>query len=297
MGRLVWKTVLKESHVINRLGKLYVVATPIGNLSDITQRAIIVLKEVDLIAAEDTRHSLRLLQHYQINTSMVSLHEYNEKTKYEKIVQKLLQGCSVALISDSGTPLISDPGYCLVRAAREHNVEIIPIPGACAAIAALSAAGLPTNKFVFEGFLPAKQQARLQCLKELKNEFRTIIFYESPHRIIMLLKDMLEVYGPERCVVLARELTKLHETIHGDSLLVLLNWLDVRKEQHCGEFVVLVAGLEKPDKQELSESDIKVLTVLLEELSIKQASHLAAKITKKKKNSLYKMALELSEEF
>lgn len=278
--------------MIIQSGHLYIVATPIGNLEDVSQRAITVLKKVDLIAAEDTRHSAKLLAHYGIQTTMISLHEHNEKVRCDRILQKILEGVSVALISDSGTPLISDPGYRLVHEAREHRITVIPIPGPCAAICALSAAGLPSDRFVFEGFLPSKKEARLKRLEKLEQEMRTMIFYEAPHRIIALLKDMVQIFGGDRHAVIARELTKRYETIHGSALHAVLDWLEARTEQHCGEFVVLVSGKNKPIKGTLSEEDTRILKVLLKELSTKQAASLAAKITGKKKALLYQRAVE-----
>jgi 16S rRNA (cytidine1402-2'-O)-methyltransferase len=271
--------------------QLFIVATPIGNLQDISQRAIETLEQVDLIAAEDTRHSKRLLNHLGVTTKMISLHEHNEEKQIAKILELLGQGKSIALISDAGTPLVSDPGYRLVYEVRKSNIDVVPIPGACAAIAALSASGLPSDRFLFEGFLSAKQNARLQHLEKLKSETRTIIFYESPHRISVMLQDLLTVFGSERYVVIARELTKLYETIRGDELSNLIEWFELNTEQHCGEFVVLVKGKQKIKKENLTDEDKRILKVLLEELPVKQASHLASKITGKKKNAFYKEAL------
>jgi len=272
---------------------IYIVATPIGNLGDISERAIETLKSVDLIAAEDTRHSRKLLQHFDIETPMISLHEHNEKIKSEKIFELIEQGKSVAIISDAGTPLVSDPGYPLVHEAQERNIDVIPIPGPCAAITALSASGLPSDRFIFEGFLSAKQNARIKKLEEFLYETRTMIFYESPHRILEALKDMRTVFGDDRYVVVARELTKLYETIHGDSLDHLIQWMEEDPHQQAGEFVVLITGVEKVKTDSVAEEDEKILKILLEELSVKQASQLAAKITGKKKNILYEMALGL----
>jgi len=271
---------------------LYVVATPIGNLDDISQRAIDTLKQVDLIAAEDTRHSSKLLKHFNIATKMMSLHDYNEAQQTQQILQKLKQGKSIALISDAGTPLISDPGYHLVSEIRKAKIEVVPIPGACAMIAALSVSGLPSDRFRFEGFLPAKQHARLEYLKNLKTETATLIFYESPHRILKSLQDMITIFGGDRRVVIARELTKKFETVYDDTLQNLLQWFIDHSEQQCGEFVILVHGETKQKTAEITEKDIEILNILLEELSVKQAAHLAAKITGKKKNALYKLALK-----
>lgn len=275
-----------------KTGTLYLIATPIGNLSDITFRALDVLKKVQLIAAEDTRHSRKLLQHYQITTPMISLHNFNEVTRVSQLMERLEGGESVGLISDAGTPLISDPGYSLVRAAQEGNFPVVPIPGACAAIAALCAAGLPTDRFIFEGFLPAKTVARKERLSDIKDEPRTIVFYESPHRIKAMLKDLITILGPARRVTMARELTKQFETIHQDEAAQLLEWIEKNPEQQLGEFVLVVAGSES--EKNLSTMDVdNILAILVAELPTKQAASLCAKITGHKKNELYERALLL----
>jgi 16S rRNA (cytidine1402-2'-O)-methyltransferase len=271
---------------------LYIVATPIGNLADISERAIHVLKSVDLIAAEDTRHSRYLLDHYAIRTPTLSLHNFNEQQRSTQLLMQLQQGKSIALISDAGTPLISDPGYSLVQAAQTHGIKVIPIPGACAAIAALSAAGLPTDRFIFEGFLPIKKTARLQALKNLRDETRTLIFYEAPHRIVALLEDMAVALGAEREVAVARELTKLFETIKTGTLAELLTWIKIDHHQQKGEFVVLVKGA--PEKKPAAEkAALTTLNILLGELPMSQAVNLTAKISGEKKNKIYELALEL----
>ncbi len=270
---------------------LYIVATPIGNLEDISERAISVLNAVDIIAVEDTRHSSRLLKHYGIGTTMVSLHEHNEKNEVENFISRLQSGQSVALISDAGTPLISDPGYQLVKAASEAAIKVSPIPGPSALIAALSSSGLASDAFIFEGFLPSKNVARVKKLEKLKNEHRTLIFYEAPHRILSCLKDMVEVFGADRQVVIARELTKTFETIKGDALANLLPWIEADINQQRGEFVVLVKGKEKELDSVTSQAEF-ILETLMAELPLKQASTLAAKITGLKKNSLYQLGLE-----
>ncbi len=272
---------------------LYVVATPIGNLGDISARAIETLKNVDLIAAEDTRHSRKLMNHFAINTPMLSLHAYNESKRTEILLKKLQQNRSIALISDAGTPLISDPGYVLVKKVRGNGIPVISIPGPCALITALSASGLKSDRFVFEGFLPEKKLARQNKLKDLLYETRTIIFYEAPHRILDLMEDMLLIFGSERQGVLARELTKTFETIHEGSLEQLKIWLTEDSNQQRGEFVVLVKGNEHA----LKDSDLeiqRILQLLLAELPIKQAATLASKITHEKKNKLYAQALALT---
>jgi 16S rRNA (cytidine1402-2'-O)-methyltransferase len=270
---------------------LYVVATPIGNLTDITHRAIEVLQSVALIAAEDTRHSGRLMAHFNIKTPMISVHDHNERQRVGTIVNKLAEGESVALISDAGTPLISDPGFILVRAVREAGFKVVPIPGCSAVITALSAAGLASNNFIFEGFLPAKRVGRKQKMQEMRDDERTVIFYESTHRIIDSLQDMLDVYGADRYVVIARELTKTFETIHGDSLEKLLEFVKSDSNQQKGEFVVLVSGAEPRIEESMTLETLRILDLLVAELPVKQACAIAAKITGEKKNALYQQAL------
>ncbi len=276
-------------------GTLYVVATPIGNLGDMTPRAIEVLQQVDLIAAEDTRHSGTLLQHFGIHTSCIACHDHNERQIAAGLVERMQRGESIALISDAGTPLVSDPGYYLVRSAREAGVPVVPIPGASAMIAALSVSGLPSDRFSFEGFLPAKSSARRQRLQTLADDSRTLIFYESTHRIEESLADMAVVFGPERYVVIAREITKRFETVYGDTLANLIAWIVADANQTRGEFVVMVHGAEAPETREIDAEAERVLKLLLEELPVKQAATLAAKITGAKKNALYQFALGLSE--
>lgn len=275
------------------MSELYVVATPIGNLSDISARAIEALKQVDLIACEDTRHSARLLNHLNIQKPLLSYHDHNETEQTRNLIGKLQAGQSIALISDAGTPLISDPGYQLVRQAHENNITVVPLPGPCALITALSASGLPSDRFTFEGFLPAKQQARLECLEKLKTEARTLIFYESTHRITASLEDMVKVFGSDRRAVVARELTKAFETLRGDELGNLSAWVKEDANQRKGEVVLLVRGAEAQDQDEVRVEAEKILAILLEELPVKQAAQLAAKITGGKKNALYQMALEM----
>lgn len=270
----------------NKTGILYIVATPIGNLQDITIRAIEILKTVDRIAAEDTRHSAYLLKHFSINKPTLSLHEFNEQKRLKILLAHLQKGESIALISDAGTPLISDPGFHLVKEAKKLGIDVIPIPGPCAAIAALSVAGLPTDKFVFEGFLPVKQESRCNRLKQLLNETRTLIFYEAPHRLLSVLKTLVEVFGPTRKAVVARELTKVHETIIAADLQDLVTRFETYPEEQRGEIVILIAGCAAEKK-----NDEKVLNILLQELSVKQAVTLASKITGERKNILYEKAL------
>ncbi|MES2998147.1 MAG: 16S rRNA (cytidine(1402)-2'-O)-methyltransferase [Pseudomonadota bacterium] len=272
---------------------LYIVATPIGNLGDISARAIETLRSVDCIAAEDTRHARKLLNHFAINTPVLSLHEHNESERSEMLLKRLQQNKTIALISDAGTPLISDPGYILVKKIRQNKIPVIPIPGPCALIAALSASGLDCHRFIFEGFLPEKKIARQKKLKNLLHETRTLIFYEAPHRILDLIEDMLSLFGPKRTVVLARELTKIFETIHEGNPEQLKTWLSDDKNQQRGEFVVIVKGNEQVSTPSALEVQ-RILALLLNELPIKQAASLAAKITHEKKNKLYAQALALT---
>ncbi|MBU0901350.1 MAG: 16S rRNA (cytidine(1402)-2'-O)-methyltransferase [Gammaproteobacteria bacterium] len=280
------------------LGSLYVVATPIGNLDDISARALNILRSVALVAAEDTRHSARLMQHFGIGTPLAACHEHNERDQGGRFLARLLAGEDVALISDAGTPLISDPGYHLVRQARAAGVAVVPVPGACALIAALSAAGLPSDRFIFEGFLPAKAAGRRARLEQVKEEPRTLIFYEAPHRILECLQDMQAVFGDERPALLARELTKTFETLKGMPLAELAAWVAADSNQQRGECVVLVAGWQAPEGEEAVSSEaLRVLNLLLAEMPLKRAAALAAEITGVRKNVLYQAALEQQKDF
>ena len=279
-------------------GTLYLVATPIGNLADITQRAIDVLGQVDIIAAEDTRHSQRLLSHLGIKTKMLAYHEHNEDRMTDRLLTELAAGKSVALISDAGTPLISDPGYRLVTQAHDADMEgrvrVVPVPGVCAAIAALSAAGLATDAFAFEGFPPAKHGSRLHFFEQLAEQHRTMIFYVSCHKIIDTLKDMQSVFGADRRIAFARELTKTFETIKRTTLSVLVDWVEADENQRKGEIVLVLEG------KAVAPSDDKrldhYLSVLLAELPVKQCVKLVVKLTGEHKNDVYKRALELKQE-
>lgn len=277
--------------MMEKQGTLYVVATPIGNLDDMTPRAVEILEQVDLIAAEDTRHSGRLLQHFSITTRSQSCHDHNEREQAPKFVAKMLAGDSIALISDAGTPIVSDPGFHLVREARHAGIRVVPVPGASAMITALSASGLPSDRFIFEGFLSSKPAGRRQRLQEIADETRTLIFYESTHRIDGSLADMAEIFGAERQAVVARELTKRFETIHGDSLGNLIEWMNDDSDQRRGEFVVMVHGAAAIDGNEIDAETERVLKLMLDDLPMKQAAALTAKITGYKKNALYKLAL------
>lgn len=268
-------------------GTLYVVATPIGNLGDMTPRAVEVLQRVTRIAAEDTRHSSGLLRHFGIHTPLLALHEHNEREASVEVIRRLRQGENIALISDAGTPLISDPGFPLTRLAHEAGIRVVPLPGACALIAALSAAGLPTDRFAFEGFLPPKSAARRHALESLAGERRTLAFYEAPHRLLETLQDMTAVFGPERLAVLARELTKTFETLRRAPLGELLEFVRDDTDQQRGETVLLVHGASPPAADALADEPRRIAALLAAELPVKQAAALAAKITGAKKNQIY----------
>ena len=272
-------------------GVLYVVATPIGNLADITDRAKTVLGTVELIAAEDTRHTGRLLQHLNINSKLISLHDHNERQKAFILVEHLQKGKNIALVSDAGTPLISDPGFFLVREVREAGIKVIPIPGACAMVTALSASGIATDRFIFEGFLPSKAGARRKQLQSLANESRTLVFYESTHRIEDCLTDMGETFGNKRQATIARELTKTFETIHSDSLENLVIWMQSDSDQKRGEFVVIVAGNQQSLTASEAEAD-RIVDLITPHLSLALATSVAADITGERKKNLYQRALQ-----
>lgn len=275
-------------------GILYCVATPIGNLEDITARALRILAEVSKVYAEDTRVTRRMFAHFGIQNTLESLHDHNETSRVAQIQRELAEGMSVALVSDAGTPLISDPGYKLVNALGAAGCKIVPVPGASALIAALSVAGLPTDRFAFEGFLPAKSVSRRKLLTGLEAESRTLVFYESSHRIADLLEDMLAVFGGERQIVVLRELTKLYESIYRGTATEILQHMAADSDRSRGEFVVVVAGKvcdESADALAVLNAD-KVLAVLLEVLPVKQAAAVAARLTGLPKNQLYRQALE-----
>ena len=273
-------------------GTLYVVATPIGNLDDLSTRARQILSSVQLIAAEDTRHSGKLLQLIGCNTPMLSLHEHNEEHRWQELLERLQQGMNIALISDAGTPLISDPGYLLVSELSQRGIRVVPIPGPCAAIAALSVAGLSTGRFVFEGFLPVKAGKRRERLGELLREERTLVFYEAPHRCQETLQDMLTVMGGERRIAVCRELTKLHEaTYYGDLATLAARALEDHSLSR-GELVFVVAGAESEARSALSVDVEKLLSALLEELPASQAAKLAARISGSDRAALYEMAVQ-----
>jgi 16S rRNA (cytidine1402-2'-O)-methyltransferase len=282
---------------VNCYGKLYVVATPIGNLADMTFRAVEVLKTVDLIAAEDTRHVKMLLQHYGITNKLVSLHQYNEDKASSVLLEKLRAGQFIALVSDAGTPLLSDPGMPLVKMVKDAGLDVVPIPGACALIAALSAAGLPVTQFSFEGFLPRTSSARKTFFSERVMAPKTWIFYESCHRILASLQDMAEVLPLDRQIVIARELTKLHETIVKTSLRSALELVEQNNNMRKGEFVVIVDGaVADKNEQIITPEQKKLLQVLLQECSIKTAVAMAVEITGARKKLLYQVALIINNE-
>lgn len=265
---------------------LHVVATPIGNLSDLTPRALETLRTVDAICAEDTRHTGQLLSHFGLSTPLLALHEHNEEAIAARIVARLQQGQSLALVCDAGTPLVSDPGYRLVRAARAAGIRVSPVPGACAAIAALSVAGLPSDRFVFEGFLPAKPSARREHLRTLVSEPRTLVFYESSHRIAESLADLVAVFGAQRPAAIARELTKLFETVLDGELAALLAQVEADQNQRKGEFVVMVQGAAADADARLAEGR-RVHALLRDHLPPSTAAKLAAEITGAPRKALY----------
>ncbi|WP_413693676.1 16S rRNA (cytidine(1402)-2'-O)-methyltransferase [Psychromonas sp. KJ10-2] len=284
---------MSENNQLNNevSAKLYIVATPLGNIGDITYRAVEILKNVDLIAAEDTRHSGKLLSYYQISKPTFPLHDHNERQRGSVLIEKIKAGQSVALISDAGTPLISDPGYHLVNECREAGVDVVPVPGACAAITALSAAGLPSDRFSFEGFLPVKEKAKTEKLTALSEETQTMIFYESPRRMQDTVKHIINIMGEERKLVVARELTKMFESYYVLPAGEMLEWL-ASDSNHCrGEFVLMVAGATN-DQGALSVEAINTLTLLKKELPLKKAAAITAEIHHLKKNDLYKWGLE-----
>ena len=274
-------------------GLLYVVATPIGNLADITLRALETLKNVDAIAAEDTRHTSGLLSHFGISKKLIAVHEHNEHQSAEKLLTQLKAGENIALVTDAGTPGISDPGAVVVDLVRKAGIKVVPIPGVSAVIAALSASGIMQNGFLFHGFLPASGAARRKALEGLKDQTVTLVFYEAPHRIVESIHDMANVLGAERRVTFARELTKTFETIYTCNLSEAVAWLETDTNQQRGEFVLLIEAAAIKNAEEISEDSQRVLKLLLSELPLKQAVKLATEITNEKKNDLYELALAL----
>ena len=278
---------------MNQTGILYIIATPIGNLQDITQRALETFAQVDLIAAEDTRHSGLLLNHYGIKKPFFALHDHNEQQKADLLVEKLQQGTNIALISDAGTPLISDPGFHLVRKCRQAGLKVVPLPGACAAITALCASGIASDRFCFEGFLPAKTKARKDKLQNIAEEDRTLIFYESTHRILDTLEDIEAVLGADRYIVLAREITKTWETISGDTVSNLRQWLAEDPNRTKGEMVLIIEGKPKTeDNDKINPQAIKALQLIAKELPLKKAAAIVAELYGYKKNALYQFGID-----
>lgn len=273
---------------------IYIVATPIGNLSDITIRGLEVLREVDYIAAEDTRHTRKLLDYHGISSKLVAYHEHNELEKSLVLISDVQDGKSIALVSDAGTPLISDPGHALVSLAKKEGVKVVPIPGPSALIAALSSSGLPCGRFIYEGFLPAKQKAKKDMLELYRYEVRTVVFYESPHRIVNSLEVLADLF-PERQIVIARELTKRFETITGGSAAELLSWTLADSDQQRGEFVLLLSGASKQCDEDLQNQE-KLLARLVEYLPSKKAVQLVTEFYGGDKKSLYAKAVVLRNE-
>jgi len=274
-------------------GTLFIVATPIGNLDDITFRAVEILKSIDIILAEDTRHSKKLLKHLNIEKPIRAFHEHNEREKTKVIISEIRSGKSIALISDAGTPLISDPGYFLVAQAKKEGLKVVPIPGPSALITALSASGLASDSFTFLGFLPSKQTARVKLLKSLVGRTETSIFYESPKRILATLTDMHSIYGDSREVCLAKELTKVFETIQTGSIPNLIDYLTIDQNHQKGEFVILISATDKIDIAKAEAQLNSLLPILCAELGASKAAKLAAKITGIDKKQCYKRALDL----
>lgn len=280
---------------MNTTGTLYVVATPIGNLEDITLRAIRILKEVDMIAAEDTRHSLKLLQRYGISTKMVPYHQHNQKHQTLRLVRLLARGESIALISDAGTPLISDPGQALVAASQEGGISVVPIPGASALTCALSAFGIPVENTIFAGFLPAKKADRLSRLKQLHAHHGNIVFYEAPHRVLRSLEDMRAVFGDDCEACIAREMTKIHEEIRRDTLAGLITWVTSMASSQKGEFVIAIVSSGPPSEDSKEQID-HMLDILLDEMSASKSAEVASRLRGVSRNSLYRRALQLRDD-
>ena len=275
---------------------LYVVATPIGNLQDISLRALEVLKTVDAIAAEDTRHTSHLLSHFAIQKKLIAVHEHNEQKSAQILLERLRAGESIALVTDAGTPGISDPGAIVVDVLREAGVSVVPVPGASAVVAALSASGITANGFMFQGFLPASGSQRRKVLEGLKAYVSTLVFYEAPHRIIECVEDLATVLGPERRITIAREITKTFETFHRCALQDAKMWLESDLNQQRGEFVLMVEATALLEQADISEDVGRILRLLLADLPLKQAVKLATEITGVKKNILYEYALKLKDE-
>ncbi|MBE0484196.1 MAG: 16S rRNA (cytidine(1402)-2'-O)-methyltransferase [Bacterioplanes sp.] len=279
---------------LSQAGTLYVVATPIGHLADLTERARHILATVDIVACEDTRHTSKLLQHLGVRKPLLSVHDHNERDRLQHIKTLLDQGQSIALVSDAGTPLISDPGYVLVQDLRQHHYRVVPIPGVSAIITALSAAGLPTDRFTFEGFLPHKSGAKREKLEAQAQDARTLVYYEAKHRILDTLQMMADVFGEDRLACVARELTKTFETFYHGTLPQILQQLQSDSDQQKGEFVVMVTGNSQPASASDIDSD-KLFRLLLAELPPKKAAAIVAELTGQNKKDLYQVALQLKQ--
>ena len=279
---------------MNNLGKLYVVGTPIGNLDDLTFRSLATLKKVALIAAEDTRHTGKLLQHFDISTPQISYHEHNRLSRLDELLNILSQGQDIALVTDAGMPGISDPGYELIKACIEAKIEVVPIPGVTAVITALAVSGLPTERFCFEGFLPGKEKLRQERLESLKTETRTMVFYEAPHKLIKTLEDLRETFGPTRKIVLGRELTKLYEEIWRGTVAEAIN-LYLANKTPKGEFTIVVMGNNRFDTIQLSDEELKreLKQIIEGGVNRSQASRQLAQVTNLSRSRLYKLALEI----
>ncbi|MCF6345271.1 MAG: 16S rRNA (cytidine(1402)-2'-O)-methyltransferase [Thiomicrorhabdus sp.] len=287
------ESTINTTSEITKQGTLFIVATPIGNLKDITQRAVETLEAVDWVAAEDTRHTRPLLQSLGINQSLISLHDHNEAQRSVQLLQRLQQGETGALVSDAGTPLINDPGYHLVKLLREHNINVVPIPGASAVITALCAAGLPTDRFSYEGFLPAKSGKRCLVLAGLKEDVRTLVFYESPHRVQATLLDLKHVFGGDRVMSVARELTKKFEQFVQGTVDEVIAYFDANSDKVRGEFVLMVAGAKEKKAVALSEWDGLIEVLLKQNLPVKQISEIIAEYAGIKKKPVYSRVLEI----
>ena len=285
---------MKSSDILLQ-GTLYVIATPIGNLGDMTLRAIETLKLVDAIAAEDTRHTSGLLSHFGISKKLIAVHEHNEQQSAERLLAQLKKGDNNALVTDAGTPAVSDPGAIVVKIVREAGIKVVPIPGVSAVVAALSASGITQNGFYFHGFLPANGAARRKILEQLKSQAVTLVLYEAPHRIVECVEDLAKVLGDSRKITFCRELTKTFETIYTCILSEASAWLQADPNQQRGEFVLLIEAAPIVEVEEISTEAQRVLKCLLAELPLKQAVALATEITNLKKNDLYEFALALKQ--
>ncbi|MCU4137121.1 16S rRNA (cytidine(1402)-2'-O)-methyltransferase [Buchnera aphidicola (Sitobion miscanthi)] len=274
------------------ISALYIVPTPIGNLSDITYRALETLKNVDIIAAENIKHTTILLKHFNIKNHLILLNKDNENKQSAHLVQELKKGKKIALVSNAGTPIINDPGSILIKKCHFFNIKVIPLPGPCAAITALSASGIINNRFCYEGFLPSKKKSRCDLLYSLKEETRTIIFYESKYRIIESIQDIIEQIDENRHIVIAREITKKWESIHGAKATLILQWLKEDEYRYKGEIVIIIDGFKKLKTKSLSTKTLQTFSMLRKFLSLKTSVLMTSKIHKINKNNLYQYAIK-----